>query len=87
MKPCIKCYRVILDSDTKAITDFVPATSEADAREWISGNGEIIQCKEYELPIDTDYLWNVLTGKKQGHFGEAEADVIVRMLRRFYLNC
>ena len=49
MKPCIKCYRVILDSDTKAITDFVPATSEADAREWISGNGEIIQCKEYEL--------------------------------------
>ncbi len=87
MKPCIKCYRIILDSDTKAITDFVPATSEADAREWISGNGEIIQCKEYELPIDTDYLWNVLTGKEQGHFGEAEADVIVRMLRRFYLNC
>ena len=87
MKPTIKCYRIILDGDTQAITDFVPATSETDAREWIAGNGEIIQCKEYELPIDTDYLWNVLTGKEHGHFGEAEADVITRILRRFYLNC
>lgn len=86
MKPCIKCYRVILDNDTKVITEFVPATSETDAREWISGNGEIIQCKEYELPIDTEYLWNVLTEGEQGHFREAEVDIIVRMLRRFYIN-
>ena len=42
MKPCIKCYRIILDGDTKALTEFVPATSEKDAREWIEGNGEII---------------------------------------------
>ena len=65
----------------------VKLSNAKNAREWISGNGEIIQCKEYELPIDTDYLRDVLTGQAQGHFGEAEADVIVRMLRRFYLNC
>lgn len=87
MKPCIKCYRVILDGDYKAITEFVPATSEQDARQWVDGNGEIIQCKEYELPIDTDYLRDVLVGSQSGHFGDAEADVIVRTLRRFYLNC
>ena len=28
MKPCIKTYRVILDGDDKAITCFVPATSD-----------------------------------------------------------
>lgn len=87
MKPCIKTYRIILDNDMKAITAFIPATSEKEAREWISGNGEIIQCKEYELPIDTDYLWNVLRGNTVGHFGEAEADVICRILRIFYLHC
>ena len=48
MKPCIKTYRVILDGDDKAITCFVPATSEQDARQWIEGNGEIIQCKELQ---------------------------------------
>ena len=87
MKPCIKCYRIIIDEDTIAITVFVPATSEKDAREWIEGNGEIIQCKEYELPIDTDYLRDVLVGRQNGHFGDAEADIIVRTLKRFYLNC
>ncbi len=86
MKPCIKTYRVILDGDDKAITCFVPATSEQDARQWIEGNGEIIQCKEYELPIDTEYLRDVLVGRQSGHFGEAEADVIVRTLNRFYKN-
>ena len=87
MKPCIKCYRVILDGVTNAITEFVPATSEKDACEWIKGNGEIIQCKEYELPIDTDYLRDVLVGRQNGHFGDAEADIIVRMLQRVYTNC
>lgn len=87
MKPCIKCYRIIIDGDTNTITEFVPATSEKDAREWIEGNGEIIQCKEYELPIDTDYLRDVLVGRQNGHFGDAEADIIVRTLRRVYLNC
>ena len=87
MKPCIKCYRVILYGDCEAFTEFVPATSEQDARQWADGNGEIIQCKEYELPIDVDYLRDVLVGKQSGHFGDAEADVIVRTLRRFYKNC
>lgn len=84
MKPYIKTYRVILDGDRQAITCYVPATSEQDARQWIDGNGEIIQCKEYKLPIDTDYLRDVLVGRQHGHFGDAEADVIVRILNRFY---
>lgn len=87
MKPCIQTYRIIIDGDMQAITEFVPGTSKQDAMEWAGGNGEIIQCKEFELPIDTDYLWRVLRGQENGHFGEAEADVICRILRRYYKHC
>ena len=86
MKQVIKCYRVIIDDNFEAFTVFMPSTSEQEAQDLCAGQGEIIQCREYELPIDTNYLRKVLLGKEKGHFGNAETNLIVRLIEQFYVN-
>lgn len=86
MKPFIKNYRILFYGYDEIVPCFVPATSEEDARRWVDSEEDIIECKEYKLSIDTEYLWDVLIGRKKGDFSELTADFIVRILERFYKN-
>lgn len=70
-------YTVYMDDgDVYKVT--IPAVSEADAKEYVAGNGDVIAIKDAPIQdIDTGCLADTL---RRGGWGQMEIDVITRTL-------
>ena len=71
-------YTVYLEDGNNCFKVTVPAESEKEARNFVSGNGDIITVKDSPLQdIDCNYLADTL---RRGGWGQMEIDVITRAL-------
>ena len=70
-------YTVYMDDgDVYKVT--IPAVSEAAAKEYVAGNGDVIAIKDAPIQdIDTGCLADTL---RRGGWGQMEIDVITRTL-------
>lgn len=77
--PNLKKYFVYMDDGRDAFRVAVPAINRRSAEEYVKGNGEIIAVKDV---TDTYHigLGKVREALTAGGFGEAETDLIVRVL-------
>ena len=75
----MKKYMVYMDDGKDCFKLAIPAKNEEAARDYVSGNGEIIAVKDVteDYPISADYISKAL--EKDG-FGEFEIDFIIRAL-------
>lgn len=70
-------YTVYMD-DGDAFKVTIPAVSEASAKEYVAGNGDVIAIKDAPIQdIDTGCLADTL---RRGGWGQMEIDVITRTL-------
>lgn len=70
-------YTVYMD-DGNAFKVTIPAVSEAAAKEYVAGNGDVIAIKDAPIQdIDTGCLADTL---RRGGWGQMEIDVITRAL-------
>lgn len=70
-------YTVYMD-DGDAFKVTIPAVSEAAAKEYVAGNGDVIAIKDAPIQdIDTVCLADTL---RRGGWGQMEIDVITRTL-------
>ena len=74
-------YMVYIDDGTAVYKIAVPAENESDARDFVSGNGEVIAIKDItdSVSIDGDRVFKAL---KNGAFNDEAIDFMVRALRR-----
>lgn len=72
-----KKYMVYLDCGTDCIKTAVPATSKANARKYVDGNGDIVDVREFDCPISVEKVGKAL---KNAGFGWDEIDLITRTL-------
>lgn len=77
----MKKYFVYLDDGHSTFKVIVPAKSEKDAREFVSGNGEVIAVKDVtkDFPISASEVSGALQG---AGFGKYAIDLILRTLSR-----
>lgn len=75
----MKKFMVYVDDSENLMKLAIPAKSVKAAKEYASGNGEIIKVSDVtaDYPISADKVYNAL--KKDG-FGVAEIDFIIRTL-------
>ncbi len=72
-------YMVYMDDGHNCFKLAVPAIDEKSARDYVSGNGEVICIKNItdDCPISLDKVYDAL---KVSGFGEFETDFILRTL-------
>lgn len=75
----MKAFFVYIEDGHDVFKVIVPAIDEEDARNYVSGNGEVILVKEAHVQIDQYKLGEVL---HNGGFSALEADLISRVLMR-----
>lgn len=77
----MKKYLVYLDDGMDAYRIAVPAKNEKEAKNYVSGNGEIIAVKDVteDYPISLAYVQEAL---KNACFGQTEIDFIIRTLEQ-----
>jgi len=77
----LRKFMVYLDADDICMKVAVPAKDEADAREYVHGNGDIVSVKDVsdEYRIRADKVSSALG--KDG-FNRKEIDFIIRTLTR-----
>lgn len=75
----MKKYMVYVDDGEILMKLAIPAKSAKAAKEYASGNGEIIKVSDVteDYPIDAAKVANAL---KMGNFGQTEIDFIIRTL-------
>lgn len=75
----MKKYMVYLDDGETCFKIAVPATNEKKAKEYVSGNGNVIAIRDIteEFPIDLDKVTQAL---RLASFGNTEIDLITRCL-------
>lgn len=78
----MKKHYVVYMDDGHAFKLDIPARTEKEAREFVSGNGEIIAVRQgirtASDPISIDCIVNAL---QKAFFGQMEIDLITRALR------
>ena len=81
----VKAYKVIWEDRDDVYRGFVPAESAKKAEEYVAGNGDIIHVEEVtdDYPISCGKVADALLA---ANFGQAEVDIITRMLSSFYKN-
>lgn len=84
----MKAYEMIIDGGENVFKCVRPAKDVKQLKYIYGGNGEMVRIKDVteEYGIDVSYLHDVLVGKRNGHFGEIEADIICTVLSRCYDN-
>ncbi len=84
----MKAYEMIIDSGENVFKCVRPAKDIKQLKYIYGGNGEMVRIKDVteEYGIDIEYLRDVLTGKRNGHFGEVETDIICSIVQRIYDN-
>ena len=77
----IKKYFVYIDGGHDVFKIATPAEDVADAKAFVSGNGEVVAVKEVtdDYPIDISKVYDAL---EAAHFGQYEMDFICRALER-----
>lgn len=82
----MKLYEMIVDDGQNVFKAVRPAKDVKELKYIYGGNGEFVRIKDVtkDYPIDTEYLRRVLRGKENGHFGEAETDIICALVGRIY---
>lgn len=75
----MKKYMVYLDDGETCFKIAVPAINEKKAKEYVTGNGNVIAIRDIseEFPIDLDKVAQAL---RLAHFGQTEIDLITRCL-------
>lgn len=75
----MKKYMVYLDDGETCFKIAVPAINERKAKEYVSGNGNVIAIRDIteEFPIDLDKVAQAL---RLASFGNTEIDLITRCL-------
>ena len=75
----LKKYLVYLDDGHDCFKIAVPAKDETSAKEFVSGNGEVIAVKDVtgDFPISLDAVSRSL---QASGFGKTETDLILRTL-------
>lgn len=74
-------FFVYLDDGSENVMKVaIPAKNEKDAREYVSGNGEVIAVKDVtdRYPISLEYVAKALIN---AGFGQTETDLITRTLQ------
>ena len=80
----LNVYKVYLDDGCDTYRIIVPAESKKEAKEYVSGNGEIISVREHtEIGIGIEKLINDLT---RCGWGNEEIDLIARTLQETRLD-
>lgn len=77
----LKKYFVYLDDGTEDVMKLaIPAKSEKDARDYVSGNGEVIAVRDVtdRYPINADLVAKAL---ENAGFGWTEIDLVTRTLQ------
>ena len=84
----MRAYEMIIDSKDSVFKCVRPAENVKQLKYIYGGNGEMVRIKDVteEYGIDLSYLRDVLTGKRGGHFGEIETDLIISIVQRCYDN-
>ena len=77
----LRKYFVFVDDDDNAMKIAVPAQNEKEARDFVTGNGEIIAVKDvtesFEIP--STKVWEAL---EKGGFTDQQRDFLYRTLYR-----
>ena len=76
-------YSVITEDMTQAYKMLIPAPDAKTAKEYAQGNGDLVSCKETDWTIDVGYLADCLA---RNHYGQAEIDIITRVLYQVGLD-
>ena len=77
----LRKYFVYLDDNSEDVLKVaIPAKDEADARDYVNGNGEVIAIRDVteRYPISAD---DVARALKNAGFGQTEVDLITRTLQ------
>lgn len=78
-----KIYEVITEDYNDTYKFYIPAENKKDAENYVSGNGEIVRTKESELyGVNSISLDKVIDALQRYGFGQAEQDIISRILQR-----
>lgn len=77
----INMYFVYLDDGRNVFKIATPAENVADAKAFVSGNGEVVTVKDVtdDYPISIAKVYDALAA---AHFGQYEMDFICRALER-----
>lgn len=77
-------YDLYMDDGHSTFKVTVPAFSKKDAKEYVQGNGDVVEVKPSELQdIDLNCLADTL---KRSGWGQQEIDIIVRALAQIGLE-
>lgn len=80
-----KMFKLIMESGEHVYKHYGIYKNEKEARQYVEGNGEVIQVKEVteDFPLDIDKLSRSL---KQCGYGDIERNAIVSFIQSNYEN-
>ena len=78
----MKKYMVYLDDGENCYKVAIPATSKAKAKEYVQGNGDVVNIQEVDCFISLEKIAHALTN---ANFGQVEIDFVTRALCQMHI--